>query len=291
MKKVYIYVLITALLFGTMEVALKLAGNQLDAFQLTFLRFLFGGVLLLPAALADLRRTGTKLTTRDYGRFLLLGLICIPIGMILFQLGIEHSNAATAAVLFSVNPLFTMVLAHFFAGEAMTRRKAGALSLALLGILAMMRPWEIQEGNTLEGMAFSLMAAFFFSVYTILGKHGMKRTGPFVQTSFSFLAGTALLLPIMLVLEKPVFGGMADQWLLVLYTGIFVTGLGYLFYFLTIRKSNATTGSVAFFIKPVIAPIFAALILGEAIPWNMFLGIALIVTASYLQMNTKELRS
>ena len=72
---------------------------------------------------------------------------------------------------------------------------------------------------------------------------------------------------------------------------MFVTGLGYICFFQAIRKSNATTGSVAFFIKPVIAPIFAVLILGESILWSMVLGIALILTASFLQMNTKELKS
>ena len=40
MKKVGLLILLTAFLFGTMEVALKIAGNGLDSFQLTFLRFI-----------------------------------------------------------------------------------------------------------------------------------------------------------------------------------------------------------------------------------------------------------
>ena len=35
MKKVYFFVVLTAFLFGTMEVALKLAGSEMDSFQLT----------------------------------------------------------------------------------------------------------------------------------------------------------------------------------------------------------------------------------------------------------------
>lgn len=57
MKKVYFFVVLTAFLFGTMEVALKLAGSELDPFQLTFLRFFIGGVLLLPFAAAELKKT------------------------------------------------------------------------------------------------------------------------------------------------------------------------------------------------------------------------------------------
>jgi len=284
MKKVYLYVMITAFFFGTMEVGLKMAGNQLDPFQLTFLRFMLGGALLLVPALMDIKKTGLQLNRKDWQRLLMLGIVCIPICMVLFQLGVQNSNASTAAVLFCVNPLFTMVLAHFFAGEPMSRQKSVAFVLGLLGILAMMKPWDIQEGNTLLGMSFSLMAALFFSIYSIMGKKTIQRLGPFVQTSFSFFLGAAVLLVIILVMGKPVFAGVMDEWLLVLYVGFFVTGLGYLFYFLAMRGSNATTASVAFFIKPVIAPIMAAVILGEAILWNTYLGIGLILVASYIQM-------
>lgn len=287
MKKVYLYVMITAFFFGTMEVGLKMAGNQLDAFQLTFLRFMLGGALLLIPALADIKKTGLRINRQDWQRLLMLGIVCIPVCMVLFQLGVENSNASTAAVLFCVNPLFTMVLAHFFAGEPMSRQKAVAFVLGLLGILAMMKPWDIQTGNTLLGMSFSLLAALFFSIYSIMGKKTIQRLGPFVQTSFSFFLGAAVLLVIILVMGKPVFVGVMDEWLLVLYVGFFVTGLGYLFYFLAMRGSNATTASVAFFIKPVIAPIMAAIILSESILWNTYLGIGLILVASYVQMTGK----
>ncbi len=53
MKKAYIFVILTAFLFGTMEVACKLAGSELDPFQLTFLRFAIGGLILLPFAVAS----------------------------------------------------------------------------------------------------------------------------------------------------------------------------------------------------------------------------------------------
>ena len=45
MKKAYGFVVLTAFLFGTMEVACKVAGNQLDPFQLTFIRFAIGGLI------------------------------------------------------------------------------------------------------------------------------------------------------------------------------------------------------------------------------------------------------
>ena len=42
-----LYIVLTALAFGTMEIALKIAGSSFTTFQLTFLRFFIGGLLLL----------------------------------------------------------------------------------------------------------------------------------------------------------------------------------------------------------------------------------------------------
>jgi len=131
MKKVYFFITLAAFLFGTMEVALKIAGSDMDPLQLTFLRFFIGGIVLIPAAAGEMKSKKTKIRRQDLGRLLLLGIICIPVSMVLFQLGVDGSNASTAAVIFSVNPLFTMILAHFFAGESMNRNKGIAFFLDL----------------------------------------------------------------------------------------------------------------------------------------------------------------
>ena len=65
MKKAYFCVVITALLFGTMEVACKIGGSSLDPFQLTFLRFLIGGCVLLPFAITHLKRNKIRINGKD----------------------------------------------------------------------------------------------------------------------------------------------------------------------------------------------------------------------------------
>ncbi|MEG0391188.1 MAG: DMT family transporter [Anaerovoracaceae bacterium] len=284
MKKVYVYVLITAFLFGTMEVSLKVAGGGMDSFQLTFLRFAIGGILILPLAVAEVKKNKTKIKGKDLVWLLLLGIVCIPVSMLFFQLGVERSNAATAAVLFCINPLFTMVIAHFFAGERMNKQKGVAFIIGLLGIIFMIRPWEIQEGNTILGMGFTLFASLTFSIYTVMGKKSIEKLGIMVQTGISFIFGSVVLLVIILAMDKPVMEGVSDNLLLVAYIGIFVTGLGYWCFFQAIKYSDASTGSVAFFIKPAIAPVIAVVILHEQLLWNTLLGIALILVASYINL-------
>ena len=65
-----------------------------------------------------------------------------------------------------------------------------------------------------------------------------------------------------------------------LYICIGVTGGGYAFYFMAIEETSASTASLVFFFKPVLSPILAVLILHEAVPINMVIGVLLILAGS-----------
>ena len=274
----------TAFLFGTMEAALKLAGAEFDSIQLTFLRFLIGGVLLLPFAVHEAKHNKVRLTARDIGWLALVGMMGVGISMVCFQYGVDGCNAATASSLICLNPLFTMVIAHIFTDEKMDRIKGIAMMIGLVAIVFMIRPWDIQKGNSVSGMILMLVAAVTFAAYTVMGKRSIARIGTFLQTSISFIIGALILLAVLLVTDRPVLTGVSEYWQIVVYVGVMVTGAGYYFYFTAIKNSDATTGSIAFFIKPAIAPIFAITLLEEDVLWSTVVGIILLVAASFLTL-------
>lgn len=208
--------------------------------------------------------------------------------MLLFQLGVMHSNAATASVLISINPLFTMVFAHFFTEEKLNRQKMIVLFIGLMGIIFMIKPWNLQDGNTVKGTIYMILAAVTFGAYTVAGKVSVKKIGLMAQTSISFILGSMVLLVVILIMGKPVIAGVAEQLPIVLYVGIFVTGLGYFSYFKAIKLSDAATGSLAFFLKPAIAPVMAVIFLKETILWNTYIGIVLILAASYMNIRYQK---
>lgn len=293
MKKAYGFVVLTALLFSTMEVACKVAGNDLDPFQLTFLRFLIGGLILLPFGITEMKKKEIKLNRKDLLNLLCVGTIGIPVSMVLFQIGIMNCNASSASVMFSVNPLFTMVCAHLLTNEKVTKYRLAALAVGIIGLFFIIRPWDVQEGNTAYGTVCLLLAAITFGFYTVAGKITSQKIGSVAQAAISFLMGSVVLLVVIIIAGKPVFDGIADNIPIVLYTGIFITGLGYYFYFTSIKLSDATTGSFAFFLKPALAPIIAVIVLGETILWNTFVGIGIILIASYMNIRyqKKKLKS
>jgi drug/metabolite transporter (DMT)-like permease len=288
MKKAALYIILSALIFSTMEVALKIAGSTVDPLQMTFLRFAIGGVCLLPFGLREMKEVG-----RPDGKLLawqaMLGLICVPLSMVLFQFGVMLSNAATAAVIFCSNPIFNAYFAHFLnEHDRLTRLKILSIAPAVAGILFMIRPWDVREGDSIGGALLSLSAAILFALYSTLGARTLARAGTWAQTSMSFLFGAGALLVVMLATGSPVVRGLAADLPVVLYVSLVVTGGGYILFFLAIKASNATTASLIFFFKPVLAPAVAVIALGELVAWNMVVGIALILAASYMIIYDKR---
>lgn len=288
MKKAYGFVALTALLFSTMEVACKVAGNDLDPFQLTFIRFVIGGIILLPFGVAEMKKKDIKLNHRDMLKLLGVGTVGIPISMVLFQVGIMNCNASSVSVMFSINPLFTMVCAHLLTSEKITKERMTALAVGIVGLIFIIRPWDIQEGNSAFGIICIILAAVTFGIYTVTGKMVSQKIGSVAQASISFLLGAGVLLIVMIIVGRPVLDGVAENIPIILYTGIFITGLGYYSYFTSIKLSDATTGSFAFFLKPALAPVIAVIVLGETILWNTLAGIAIILIASYMNIRYQK---
>jgi drug/metabolite transporter (DMT)-like permease len=291
MKKVIACIIMAATIFATMEVALKIGGVNLDSFQLTAVRFLIGGLILAPAAYFECRKSGYRLNGKDVAWMALLGIVGIAISMVAFQMGVLRCNAATAAPLFCTNPLYAMVIAHIFTSEKMDTRKWIAFALGVVAAIFMIRPWDVQEGNTALGMVIMVFAAVTFAAYTVMGKRSIKRIGTITQTSVSFIVGALILLVFTAVTGHPVLAGLAENLAVVLYCGIVVTGIGYLFYFLAIRYSDASTGSITFFVKPAIAPVFAVIILHETVYWNTIVGIVLLVIASVITISDTVIKN
>ena len=153
--KSILYILITAFCFGTMEIALKIGGGDFTALQMTFLRFVIGGLFLLPFALHDLKKRRVHLTPGDFAWLVLLGIVGVCISMTAFQIGVMQANANTASVIISTNPVFTMIFSYFIVGEPFTVRKAVVLLLSVTGLIIVANPLHMAEGNTLRGILVS----------------------------------------------------------------------------------------------------------------------------------------
>lgn len=283
MNKGLLYILATAFAFSTMEIASKTISQAINPFQLTFLRFLIGGVTLLACSGGRWK----SLKKADLPFFLGTGFLCVVLSMTVFQLALLFAKASTVAVIISTNPVFTVPLAWLLLKERVDRRMPLYLSLSLLGVSCILYPWV---GLEWRGALLATVAAVTFSLFSVVGRTRVTQYGPLLLNGVTFLVGAGLLLPLLLLFKVPLLAHTGDHLLPILYLGVVTTGLGYLTYFLAMEETSTVTASVIFFIKPALAPLLSWIILREAIPLHTLGGIALILFSSGLMLQSKGFR-
>lgn len=297
MRKGYIYIILTTIIFSTMEIALKLISGVFNPIQLTFTRFFVGGLFLIPFAISALRKKQATISSRDLGYFAFLGFLGIFVSMILYQLAVQNTKASVVAVLFSSNPVFVTILAFIFLKEAIHKNNIAALILEVAGIIAIINPLHVKL--SVLGVSLSIISTLIFALYGVFGKKKCIKYGGIVVTCFGFLFGSIEMLFFISISHIPAIAdwlssnglGMFSNIPLfqgyslsvipnILYICIINSGIGYACYFLAMEKTSAQKTSLVFFFKPILAPILALFLLHEAIPMNMIIGILFILAGS-----------
>lgn len=300
-----IYVIMSTFLFSSMEIALKIAGGTFNPIQLNFVRFLLGGLLLLPFTLQRLRREQRHLTGRDIAAFSLTGFSCVLVSMTLYQLAIQMSLPATIAILLSANPAFGMLIGLVLLKEKMSRTNTLAVILTLAGLLVIVNPFNLTNPM---GITLGLLSSITFAIYGILTRLSSNKLGfgGMTMTCFSFIAGAIELGIFMAITHIPAVSqafsglqGFSDvpffqgiTWsniLLVAYISFFVTGLGFGLYFLVMEEAGVPIASLIFFIKPALAPILSLIVLGDPIHTNTIVGIIIILIGSVVTLTGERI--
>lgn len=299
MRKGYTYIILSAIIFSTMEIAGKVVSKEINPFELNFLRFLIGAVVLLPLAIKELRKRRIFLNKNDVGYFFVTGFLCILISMSFYQLAIVHAKASIVAIVFSTNPAFTIPFAYLMLKEQLNKSMILSLVISLLGLICILNPFSID--SDIKGIVLAILAAVTFSLYSVIGKMRSNRYGSIVMNCFTFIAGDFIMISFIFISQIPyivklnekmglsllsnipiIYGVNKENILILMYLGIVGTGLGYLFYFLAMEETSATTASIVFFIKPALAPILSLIIIHESIANNTVLGIFFILVGSYI---------
>ena len=295
MKKGILFAALTAILFVTLEPVSKLIANDVTPFAITLWRFIIGSVMMLPFAIMKIKKEKIQITPKDVALIAILGVFIVCFSMIALQVGVKKADSpALIAIIFSSNSIFTILFSMFILKDKLTVNKAIALALGVIGVLFCA---DFSSGTNLESVAYAVFASLSFSLYTVLSKKFTKKFGGIIQTSFGFLAGSVILFVFLLIMGfttgDPAYTIMpsvinVNVVLNLVYLGIFVTGLGYLFYFKAMEHGGAIMPSLAFFIKPVLTPFVTFFVNGITPDWKVFAAVICIVAASYFATYYKK---
>jgi drug/metabolite transporter (DMT)-like permease len=296
------YLLITGaiVLFSTIEVVSKYLQSgegvaiEVGAMQVAALRFMMGAAFLLTLLL--LRRQGSFLIAsvkKDGLPITLLGAVGVFLTFYLLHEGIDATSASTAAVVFSMNPVFTVLIASLALGERLGLLGWLGVCLGLVGAFIAVTGFEFSglfARDDFLGSIMILASAVTWSAYTVYGKKYSERYGSLVL-SFASMAVGSLLFAIALTID----GGWREMaaynlttWSWLLYLGIATVGLGYALYFEGLRRVPASRGASLFYLKPVLAILIASAALGESISYALLIASLMVASGILLVTLPRE---
>lgn len=275
--KGYILLGITILFFSTMEVVSSTLKNVINPLQLTFLRFLIGGVVLLPLVI----KRKEKVQSSDLLFFLVLGVLNIFISMGSLQFAINMGKASTAAILISSNPIFVLLFSSIILKERVTIDRIACIIFGIAGISIIIYKGDT-GGDTALSLILGMLASLTFGLYTVLGKLKSEGVSSITMICYSSILGSLLYVPVLLFNGIPLFTIPQGTFLKILYLGVVLSGIAYITYMEALKLLTASKGAMVFFLKPVIASILAIVFLGEALSLKTAVGMLLVLAGIFV---------
>jgi len=268
--------MLSSALGGASIGATRYVAHLLDPLALGSLRFGIGFVFLLPIAMLQ---KAPWPAWPDWLRTAGLGLLFFALFPILFNASLRLTTASRGALALSTLPLLTMVIAALLGVEPLTRRKAAGVGIAIGGVaLALLTGLQHAPPEAWKGDLLMVAAALAMAFYSVWSRAVIRRSSPLTFTAAAMGVGGALLLGISLARGglDPLAAFALPQWLAIVYLGVFGAALTFFLWAYALSRTTPTLVAVSVTVNPVAAGLTGALLLGEPLRWNLFVGLAAI---------------
>lgn len=287
--------LITAVIWGLAFVAQK-AGASVEPFTYNGIRFLIGGIVLLPVIAVFSKKNSSKTTadgneasTEDAAasrRTLIKGgLICgviITIAANLQQFGLYFdTDAGKAGFITSLYIVIVPILGIFFKKRAGIRMwlciLLGAVGFYLLTMAGKNNGFTLEKGDL-----FVLLCALMFSVHILAIDYFSPKCDGVKLSAIQFFVASIISFILMLITESPNISDILACWLPILYVGVMSSGVAYTLQILGQKDADPSAASLIMSLESVFAALGGALILKEKLGSIELLGCVIIFAAVIL---------
>lgn len=237
-----------------------------------------------------LKYRGRSVTVND--GTLLPGIVCglfFAFEFLLLFQALEYTTVARTAVLFYTMPIWVAVAANFLIpGEAMTRRKAAGLMLAVAGVaLALWRNEQPATEFALMGDLMALAGAAGWAGVALTARvTKLSRASPEMQLLYQLAVSAPILLVASSYFGEPFRAMTPLLWSLFAFQVLGIVCALYIFWFWILKVYPASEMASFAFLAPVFGVFFGWLMLGEHLSANLFAALALVGAGIWL-VNTR----
>lgn len=254
---------------------------------LNFWRWVIALAVLLPFAWRNIWEARAAILT-EWKALLGMGILGISLFNMIIYLGLRYTTAVNGVLIHSSQPVVIVLLSWMLLGDRISKRQGVGIAVSLAGVLVLVSQGDIEN---LLGLSFNrgdivmALGVPVWGLYTILLRRKPAGLNPIGLLAVLFAIGTVILAPGYIAAELWVrpqvnlnlvsMGGL-------LYVGLISSVLGLVFYNNGVAALGPAVAGLFLHLIPVFTIVLAWLILGEALQWYHFPGVALIFGGIFL---------
>lgn len=295
MQKEYLLISIAAILYGTITVGGKFFSDLgLSSYEISLYSGLWTTIILLLIVLFNRKYLIKK---EMLPLFLTYGLIGASTGFIQYIGIILGVPVAIVALLLYSQPIWTTIFGQLLLKEEITRRKVGAVMVAIFGVFLLVKPWDIKTVGPVAGIISALLGGMFLALWVIWGRKSGLNKQHYITTNL----GLSVFSTFWLLLLRPIITLFIHQQSLVRLSTVYLTRhwfyllifslisflIPHSLFFKGIQKVQASIAGILLLLEPVSATILAAILFNQPITLNILLGGVLILLSNYLIVGKK----
>lgn len=279
-----ILLLLAACIWGVAFVAQSVAMDHIGPYTFSCIRFLLGGVVLLPV-IGIFSVSGKGRSVKAEGsmwkrnRLLIIGGICCGIALCvasnLQQIGIITTSAGKAGFITAFYIVFVPIVNLFF-GKKSSLLIWISVALALVGLylLCITESFSINQGDV-----YLLLCAIVFSAHILIIDHFSPLVDGVKMSCIQFFVAGILSAIPMLLFENPSFAQLKAASVSILYAGIMSCGVAYTLQIVGQKNMNPTIASLILSLESVVSVLAGWIILHQALSVREIIGCILMFCA------------
>jgi drug/metabolite transporter (DMT)-like permease len=275
---------LSAMLGGSTFVFTRYVVDSIDPYTLSFLRYGLTGLILFLLSISVYMNK--KFAKADLIPMCFLGLAMITLFPNFMALGLEHTTAARAGLLYATMPLCTIIIAYFFNIEKITLNKSLAVLLAILGVsFCMSERVDNNFQDTLKGDFLMMIGVLSASCFTVFSGKYLKKYGNIPVMIFVILIGTILNLIISMIFGNSIISLLeinkfeaAALLMLIIPGGVVMMYC----WGKALQLISPTQAAISLGFNPLSAVLLGSIILNEEITFKLGVGFISILMAIIL---------
>lgn len=269
----YIFVLIAAMLWGTVGTTQTFLTEGISPFAVAGVRSAIGGGVLLVAVIAL-----GKINFRKWSwKWTIFAALAIALFQSLFFTSVRFTGVAVGTVVtIGSSPVFAGLIEWIIWKVRPTRVWAIATGLAVIGCVLLF----VNRGEAVVdpfGISLALCAGFMFALYTNVSKKLMEQEETLPAVAMTFTICALLLLPFAARDGFTWLSTPTNLWSM-LFMALAATTLAYILFLAGLQKISSSAAVTLSLAEPLTAAMLGVFLVGEYLTVTSWVGVGMLLS-------------